>query len=565
MQGTNVYWLVLDPSDHHTSKKASLEERGFKVVMFKTLSAMLDKVMTQRAGLYIVGDEGPEANVLKAITTLSSYPDLAGAKLILSISQNSSAILRAAASEGFRDILPLEIPDKEWTQRFLFSTATKTIELPSPTSLTTQDLDGQLFLPARLVTMNTAFVFVESRLSPKPGDRLRFTGPLIQALRQPHVELVVEDRKPPHLRYRFSDGFYASWSPADIFNSPSGLEVQQVIKSFGGASRARVFLAIQSPALRATLMRHLDQKYFDIHSALHKRSITEDPKFFAPHLVFIEERMCTHENLRRFAAMAPLLPEDSTIIVLGDETHKSALEGVAGGLRIVFLRQVPINLREVVEKNYLPASARESSSVGTYSIPSDHDFSMGELMVSCRMMASHPMMSRIAVPKQVETYSLARLAVPWLKKVLGKDPYVKIMQLRPGKNGQGAAEEVLADCYFCDVMPELRKRLARGTEPEPEDRGGDEPPQKMMTEDEAEPQKPENTTTETASNPIVQKEDAVINAPTSTAQAEAPQNLPLEQKKSWQMPRFSMQQWMILTVIVTIATTIFLLSTFTDP
>ena len=464
MHSTNVYWLVLDPTENHFFKKGALEERGFSVTFFKTLSSMLERVATQRAGFYIVGDEGVDASVLKAVTTLSNHPDLAGAKLVLSISQDSPAVLRAAACEGFRDILPLKMADKEWAQRFLFSTATKPIDLPSPPKATEHDLAGRLHLPARLVTMQSNGVFIESRLAPAPGDRLELAGPFCQALGLPSIDLVVEERKAPHLRYRFSEGFYASWTAESLFSSPAGRDVRQAIQSFGGTCRPRIFLAIQSPALRAALMRHLDQKYYDIHSALQKRSIVEDPKFFAPHLVFIEERMCIQENLSRFAAMTPLLPADSTIVVLGDEVHKSALEGVSGGLRIVFLRQVPINLREVVEKNYLPASARQSPFTGAYPIPSDHEFSMGELLVPCRMKASHPTMVRLAVPKQVGSFALAALSVPWLQELLGKNPYVKIMQIHPGESS--AAESLsLADCYFCDITMEQRKMLAHNPIP----------------------------------------------------------------------------------------------------
>ena len=462
MQSTNVYWLVLDPAENHHNKRLALEERGFSVAWFKTLGALLDKVMSERAGFYIVGDEGAEANVLKAITTLSSHPDLAGAKLVLSSSNHSPSILRAVACEGFRDILPMGIPDKEWAQRFLFSTATRPIPLPAPSSLVWQDSPGQLSLPARLVTINTEMLFLESRLSPLAGDPIELTGPLAQALGQPALHLKVEDRKPPHLRYRFSEGFYAAWQTKSVFDSPAGREVQQMMQSFGASPRPRVFFAIQSPALRAALMRHLDQRFYDIHSALQKRSIVEDPKFFAPHLVFIEERMCVQENLSRFAAMVPQLPLDSTIVVLGDEEHKSALQGVSGGLRIVFLRQVPMNLRDVVEKSYLPASARKVSIAGAYAIPCDHEFSMGELVVPCRVTASHPTMVRLAVPRQVGPYALAALCVPWLRKMFARDPYVKIVQTFTAEENKGSEAELTADCYFCDVTADLRKKLARG-------------------------------------------------------------------------------------------------------
>ena len=126
-----VYWLTIEPTELHSQKAALLGENGFEVTFFKTLDSLLKELQSTRVPVIVVGDEGPEVSVAKAISTLGTMPEIQGARLILSTLRNSLTTLRAATCEGFRDIFNLDMDDELWIERFIFSTSGKYNRLPT--------------------------------------------------------------------------------------------------------------------------------------------------------------------------------------------------------------------------------------------------------------------------------------------------------------------------------------------------------------------------------------------------------------------------------------------------
>jgi hypothetical protein len=465
MPGSYVYWLVAEPTEIHLRKKALIEERGYKVVIFQTLNELLKELAVQRAGYYIVGDEGPEETVIKTINVMATHPEIQGAKLVLSASQCSPNVLKRAAGDGFRDILALDIHDREWIQRFLFSIAGKPMDLPPTVGVKPLNENAHFFIPARISLMSEERFLLESRFSPEVGSIQQLHGGIADALGVDSLPIVIEQKVTTNLRYRFSEGVFATWADRSLLQTPLGRDLLARIRSFDSFFRPKIFLAIQSPALRSSLLRYLDVQRFEVHTALQKRSMIEDPKFFAPHIVFIEERLCINENLSRYAMMVAALPKDSTVVVVGSDNAESALQGLSSGRKIVFLKRIPVNLRELIEREYLPRNVVRTDACGCYNVPYDHEFSIGEICTDCHILGVHATMFQVGFPFQVGRYSLGRVGSRKIESIVGHKPYVKLLRMdessliRISSDEKYIGDRYIGECYFCDVSETQRRQL----------------------------------------------------------------------------------------------------------
>ena len=191
MKKRSIYWLTIEPGDRHKQKAHQLDLRGYEVFFLKTLDSLTRELSSKRVPIIVVGDEGPEVSVVKAISLLGTMPDIQGARLILSSSRHSAVVLRAAACEGFRDILPIDMDDRDWIQRFMFSTAGKAAMLPAPVPQITLKSEASFSIPARIVWINKKQIWVESKISPPVGATLSLTGPLAQSMGQKHLTITI--------------------------------------------------------------------------------------------------------------------------------------------------------------------------------------------------------------------------------------------------------------------------------------------------------------------------------------------------------------------------------------
>ncbi len=462
MKKLSIYWLTIEPDEIHKRKVALLEDSGFEVTFFKTLDSLTKELHTRRASIIIVGDEGPEVIVVKAISLLRRMPDIQGARLILSTSRHSPVVLRAAACEGFRDLLPIQMADPEWLSRFMFSTAGVPAEMPRVSDYSTSKFDTTLAIPARIVWMSPKRLWIESRFFPPAGTRIAISGPMAQAMGCKYLDLEIEELHENNLIYRFSEALVGRWSVPDREN-PKVSEALHVLKDLDVGERYKVFLAIQSPALRATLLRYLSHAKFEVHTALQKRSMIDEPKYFTPDLVFVEDRLCRGESLDRFRAMISNLPETTSIVVVGSDKEVSTIRANIGRRRLFFLKRIPLNLDQMVFNEFLGPNYQKATLADKDAafIPYDHEFSLAELNISARVEALHPDGAIISVPHEIGNYGLTRIKSPALEKLLGRNPYAKITGLTYGDDGTESAMPFQLECQFCDITAEQRDLLAK--------------------------------------------------------------------------------------------------------
>lgn len=459
-----VYWLTIEPGEFHQQKAMALEPYGYEISFFKTLESMTKEIQARRVSIIIIGDEGPQISVLKALSDIASMPDIQGARLILSTIRFRSDISRAAACEGFRDIIPLNLNRQEWVQRFLFSTSGKEGHLPTPLPQVTFNSEASFSIPARIVWINETHIWIESRIALQENITFDLTGPIVQSMGLKKLTVTIEQMSRQDLIYRFSEALLATWNVPDK-SEALVQETLSVLGELNTGNRCKVFLGIQSPALRSTILSYLNDAKFEVHTALQKRSLIEEPKYFSPHIVFIEDRLCQGEGIDRFREMSTNLPEETVIVIVGaDDTDLAPIRNLVGGRHLHPLKRIPRNLREIIFSEIIPKKMIQeqfSNEDKTCHIPAKHEFSLAEIHFGAMITKLHCRAIEIAVPHLARNFGLARIHSPLLKKVLKKDPYTKISLSH--ENGLSYNEDFphLIECHFCDIDFEERELLAK--------------------------------------------------------------------------------------------------------
>lgn len=458
-----VYWLTEQVNEVHRDRALILNKRGFAVQFFQSLEGLTKALTEQRVAIIVVGDEGPSHVVEKNISQLMSIPDVQGVRLLLSVSSYNEQISMLAACNSFRDLLPLDLDEKQWISRFIFATARSPIPIQEPHPQLTFNHLAAVSLPARLVWVSSRRILFEARLRPEPGSSLHLSGAFVKALGLQKVTLVVEESRRTDLIYRFSDAAVARWNvPISAREGAEKLLAKMRQTDFG--PRCKVFLAIQDKNLRGKLTRELDPLRFEVNSALQKQSIVDEPRFFCPHIVFIEDRLCSPADYDRFRQMLDNLSAEVPVYVIGNRVHIRKLQNLDPLRKITQLSRLPERLTDAIFTKFLPPNSRKSlhSDEDAVNIMPDHPFSLAEITVSARLLQVHPNSAKIAVPVQVESYGLCKVDSPVISKFTGSRPYAKILESYANPKIDAGNFGHIIETYLSDLPLEMRLKLGTG-------------------------------------------------------------------------------------------------------
>ncbi|MFW7380762.1 MAG: hypothetical protein ACOH5I_18250 [Oligoflexus sp.] len=448
MKNQGIYWLCEQPSELHRAKAELLAEIDYEISFFPNLETLLVGLASKRVSIIIVSAEGQEDEIIKAVHALASNPAIQGARLILCSGGESNRILHYAAGQGFRDIMQLEWEDHIWLERFEFSTSGQEGDINRKTVRSEQPEQVKFFLPARVVWLNQEQMWIESRARPPQGSNLQLGGALARDLNsQQKIHLHVTDHAKSNLVFRFSEAIIADWQANETLDQEQVSQTFDLIQKLDRGERPKVFLAVQSPALRNTILKYLSPLKYEVHTALQKRSVIMEPKFFSPHLVFIEDRICSGDSMSRFQEMVVNLPEKSTVVVVGGREDLSSFRNFSAGRRLEALARIPKNLTEIIEKQYLPSTHFERQSHSFY-LPSDHPYSFAEIELPSRIIAWSDQDIEVALPIPIENFGLARVDSAILSQVSQKDIYVKVTTLKPSTE-----HGFVAVCRLCTLNP----------------------------------------------------------------------------------------------------------------
>jgi hypothetical protein len=457
MKRSSVYWLLPAVDDHHHRRASILDDIGYNVFFFENFDTLIKEICVKRAQILILGDEWPSAEAISYVHAFANIPDINAARLLVSNSRNDFALMDAAMNEGFRDIIPADLEDHEWLQRFEFATSgvESILSLHSDLDEVGEPID--IVVPARLVWVGSQQVWMETRSCPRVGDTLKMEGGFASSLGLSTLDVQVQQKQQTNLTYRFSEAIIASWYQDAVLNA----DPQKIIDTLDAlhrvdlGQRPKIFLAIQSPALRTTLLKYLDKRKYEVHTALHKQSLIYEPKYFSPDLVFIEERLTQGEQKRNFYELLRFMPEHACIVTIGAKESVGNKNNNAPR-KTWTLKHVPVNLSELIEREYLagleqrrPASNDKQASFP----PADHPFSFTQLHLKAELLKADYLQFNLRTRTRIGPYSLIKIISPRFHEKLGGPLYAKVIE-SPETSGPGP---YLCKAHICNLTQALRQ------------------------------------------------------------------------------------------------------------
>jgi len=478
-----TFWIADKVTPGLRERGLLLGAKGYDVQFFTNLEALTLELTLRRASIIVVSDDGEENATAKIVIALAGVPEVQGARLVMVRHRHSERISALAACANFRDFIPADLEERLWLTRFVYATAGRSLPYTQPAGQITLNNISAVVLPARLTWLSANRVRLECRASPPPGASLTLSGALANACGVSQISLRVVSCERQRLLYRFSDAIIAEWSLPQGAKDAMQKLLSELQTSDSGP-RTRVFVAVQSAQLRSAVLARFADPQFEVSTPLQKQSIVDEPKFFSPSIVLIEEALCVGENRDRFEQMLANLEPKTSVAVLGRFAEQAAYQGRFPDLRIV---QVPspierlgrMSLVQLLPEAPTPAAAKNSrqNPAQTESqkelqlqerrmtpamILGENPLSFAEITFPARLQCLHPMAAQVAMPFPVSTFALVRLESPLLRRILGRHPYLKLTATYPGTHPAAGAFVHLADGYLADVDPSERQALITG-------------------------------------------------------------------------------------------------------
>ncbi|NRA64877.1 MAG: hypothetical protein HRU19_10375 [Pseudobacteriovorax sp.] len=251
------------------------------------------------------------------------------------------------------------------------------------------------------------------------GGEFDLAGPMASEMGCKSLGMTVSQIKSKDLLHRFSSGMMCDWM-ASSDDSGKVSAVIEELRRKETSSKPRIFLAIQSPALRNAIIRHLGTKSFYVRTSMDtEQSIINEPKYFSPHLVFIEHRLCEAEQRPVLESMVQNLPKEAEIVIVGSQKKSSSrIANFVGGRVTHDLPQIPKNLADLVAKSYLPPHTNDTGA-NIYISPA-HRFSHGNVSIEANLDEYGPTTIRLTLRREVAKYSLIKISQQTLGTLYAK-------------------------------------------------------------------------------------------------------------------------------------------------
>lgn len=457
-----IYWLVSRIHDFHERKLEAMSARGMNPIIFSDLPALRAAFNERRASTILVSDSGQPELVRRNIDQLSSLPEFKGVRFILSVEANYLDIKKHAALWCFRDLLPIHEETQLWLQRVNFASGAEAARFLSPRGMLSVNEICTLSVPARLVSISDGTLRIETPLKPNIGSTLTMPGAIAERLGCDQLMLRVLKRTNEQLNYRFSDSIVASWEApaASVANIESFLES---LKSKREYFLPRAFVVLKTQALRTELLPVLESQNFFVNSALHKANVENDPKFFSPDIVFIEDELCSLEQGAYLRILGKNLEARVPIVIVG---RRAELVKVPDDWQQRTIIRIPLmddhfagRTSAIVEQSRRNiANGKKEDSL----IPIDpvDPIGMNFVQFPGRIRGIHPLGIQVTHAFQINNFSLCQINSPFLKKAMGKAPFIKLTDVY---QGQVVGDEQFlygSSAYLADLSPDDRGAVA---------------------------------------------------------------------------------------------------------
>lgn len=421
-----TFWITNSVTAQHSARAKLLESQGYKV-FFASDSHTALKLAREARPICILIDTCDPSNTseIQSLISLAKDPEFNAVRFILSLTANCPELVGCALSEGFRDIVPLAISDNQWLNRVLYANASKTAEDSlSPVEVGLNQIASTIS-SGRITWINQTHIRIECRGPQRIGNSLQISGAISQALKLPRVSLIVESIEKQRLLYRYSQALICSWQVPPTHEETAKKTIQSLIKDKPDP-KIRAFVAISRPTLRTTLVKGLDAGKFFVRAGLQKSNLPLELNYFSPSIIFFDDKLLEALSDVELNNLLDAIPESIPIIIFGVASEK--ISSILVDRKVFFESSVQqAHLKNAAVRYEIPYEKQtDGDHVDTCAVSPDHPWSKIDVHTPARLKALSSTGGHISSQFPIGTYSLAKIESPFLRKILRRDPIIKI-------------------------------------------------------------------------------------------------------------------------------------------
>lgn len=449
-----IYWVSRQPSTEVWQKIQLLQKYQITVRLLPDVAALIKAYGETRLNTIVLGDEDEEAAIEAPMMRLSNHPEYSGVRFILSLSKASPSLVQKAVDLGFRDIIPIDIPDAQWLRRYAFASSGRPTELAAVHPQMSMQGMASVQIPGRIAWITHQELWLETRLAPPVGTELSVSGGLADLLGVKTVRLKVLNRYRSHLHFRYSEALLCRWDVSPVHQRRKSA-VGEFMAGQGTTAHYRFYAIIRNREIRNTLVKSLPTDRFQLTIALNKNNMIQEPRYISPDAVLIEDKMCLGSFRDNFMEMLKNLDTQIPLVVIGDAAQQVVTDT---GHRLIPVVNVPNNYPRFFEETL---GQPKAVNLDATQIPKNHNLSFATINLPARILSLHPDTVEIACAFPLGRFGLVGLDAPIFQQAVQQKVHGKVLDSWDGEH-----QESLKDFPFhvraliVDLTKNERTKLA---------------------------------------------------------------------------------------------------------
>ncbi len=415
-----IYWVCRQPSAEVWQKINLLQKYHISVRVLPDFPALVRSYGETRLNTIVIGDELADAAFETFMQKLSNHPEYSGVRFVLSISKPAPALVQKAVDLGFRDIIPIDLPESAWLRRYAFASSGRPTELHDSHPKMSMHGIGSVQVPGRIAWITSQELWLETRIQAQVGSELSLMGGLAELMGVKQIRLKVLNSYRSHLHFRYSEALLCRWD-VTVANQARKAAVQEFIKDQGSRGQYRFYAIIRNREIRNALVKKLPMDRFQITVALNKNNMIQEPRFIAPDAVIVEDKMCVGAHKTNFDEMLKHLDPSIPVFVIGEAASQVK---AATKHTLVPVTTVPDDYPAMFER-VLGAPKRVNNDATP--IPKDHALSFAQIAMPTRILNLHPDCVEVATAFPLGRFGLFSLEAPLFQQSLQQKVHGKVI------------------------------------------------------------------------------------------------------------------------------------------
>lgn len=407
-----------------------------------------------RLNTIVIGDDEDDASLEAPMMRLSNHPEYSGVRFILSLSKASPSLVQKAVDLGFRDIIPIDMPDAQWLRRYAFASSGRPTELTTAHPQMSMQGIASVQVPGRIAWITGTELWLETRLAPPVGTELSLSGGLADLLGVKAVRLKVLNRYRSHLHFRYSEALLCRWEVSVVHHRRKSA-VDEFMMGQGSLAHYRFYAIIRNREMRNSLVKKLPQDRFQLTVALNKNNMIQEPRYISPDAVLIEDKMCLGAYSANFKEMLKNLDTQIPVFVIGDAAKQVVTDS---GHRLVPVVSTPHNYPQFFEENL---GQPKAVNLDATQIPKNHALSFGNINLPARILSLHPDMVELACGFPLGRFGLFTLEAPIFQQAVQQKVHGKVLDTWDGDHQESLKDfPYHARALLVDLPQAEREKLA---------------------------------------------------------------------------------------------------------